>query len=143
MSKKRYKGNNSHNKLFSNPLKFYSETIYGGVYMKNKIIEKNKITYTKENLIKNIAEASGKNMGTVRAVYNELENIIAECLSSASIDTDISIRLFEGITIDSTFIPEKTKVNNLTGQIITTTKKIKPKANITRNYCEKLSACIE
>ena len=113
--------------------------------MKNEldIQEKTKVTYTKDMLIKNIAEASGKNVSIVRAVYNGLEDLIAEYLSSASHNTDVTIRLFEGITIDSTFIPEKIKVNNLTGQVITTTKKIRPKANITRNYCEKLSACIK
>lgn len=105
--------------------------------------EKIKTTYTKDILIKNIAETSGKNIGTVRAIYNELEDAIEKYLSSATPDTDVSIRLFEGITLDSTFVPEKTKVNNLTGKVITTTSKIKPKANITRYYCEKLSACLK
>ena len=113
--------------------------------MKNNldIQQKTKTTYTKDMLIKNIAEACGKNIGTVRAIYNELEDMIEEYLSSASPDSDVSIRLFEGITIDSTFIPEKTKVNNLTGNVITTTSKIKPKANVTRYYCEKLSASLK
>ena len=110
--------------------------------MKNNLNSqiKTKTTYTKDMLIKNIADTSCKNIGTVRAIYNALEASIEEYLSSATPDTDVSIRLFEGITIDSTFIPEKTKVNNLTGNVITTTSKIKPKANVTRYYCEKLSA---
>ena len=105
--------------------------------------KKIKTTYTKDMLIKNIAETCGKNIGTVRAVYAELENAIEKYLSSATPDTDVSIRLFEGITLDSTFVPEKTKLNNLTGKVITTTSKIKPKANITRYYCEKLSECLK
>lgn len=110
---------------------------------KLNIDKKNKITYTKEMIIKKIAQESGRNISTVRVIYNNLEDIIIDCLSSATVDTDITMRLFEGITIDSTFIPEKNKLNNLTGETITTIKKIKPKANITRNYCEKLSAYIK
>ena len=109
--------------------------------MKNKIDvqEKVKHTYTKDMLVRNIADMCDENMSTIRNIYNLLEQNIVRLLSSADQNTDISIRLFEGITIDSTFIPEKTKLNNLTGEVITTISKIKPKANITRSYCEKLT----
>lgn len=101
--------------------------------------EKVKHTFTKDMLVRNIADMCDENMSTIRNIYNLLEQNVAKLLSSADPNTDISIRLFEGITIDSTFIPEKTKINNLTGQVITATSKIKPKANITRSYCEKLT----
>ena len=90
-------------------------------------------------LIRNIADVCHKDINTIRGIYNALEENIAKLLSSASSESDVSIRLFEGITLDSTFVPEKTKVNNLTGKVITATSKIKPKANITRSYCEKLT----
>lgn len=106
--------------------------------MKNQ--EKTKVVYTKDMIIKCIADRCDKDLKTVRAIYNTLEKNIAEYLSSADLDKDISIRLFEGITIDSTFVPEKTKVNNLTGNVITSSSKIKPKANITRSYREKITA---
>ena len=102
-------------------------------------MEKEKITFTKEMLIKKVAEVSNKSGNTVRSVYNTFEKTIADLLASADKDTDITLRLFEGITLNSTFIPEKSKLNNLTGEVITTTSKIKPKANITRNYGEKLT----
>lgn len=108
--------------------------------MTNQIKEKNKVTYTKDKLIRKITENCNRDIHTVRTIYNSLEDMIAELLSSASPDTDISVRLFEGITLDSTFIPEKTKINNLTGKVITTISKIKPKANITRNYRDKLTS---
>ena len=102
--------------------------------------DKVKHTYTKDMLIRNIADACHKDMSTVRIIYNALEENVANLLSSASSEADVSIRLFEGITLDSTFVPEKTKVNNLTGKVITSASKIKPKANITRNYRNKLTA---
>lgn len=104
------------------------------------IQEKIKTTYTKKNLIENIANECGKSKNTVRDIYNALEENIATLLSSADINTDISVRLFEGISIDSSFILEKSKLNNLTGEVITTKSKIKPKANITRYYCDKLTS---
>ena len=97
--------------------------------MSNK--DKTKLTYTKDMLIKNIAMMSGNDVKVVRTIYNELEEDIARLLSLANQDTDVSLRLFEGIAINSTFVPEKTKINNLTGEEIVASSKIKPKANIT------------
>lgn len=106
--------------------------------------EKTKHTFTKNMLVKDIAD--GKNeqderieIDTVRLVYKRLEDAVFSALSSADEDTDVSVRLFEGITLNSEFVPEKTKINNLTGETITTTSKVKPAAHITRRYCEKLT----
>lgn len=104
-----------------------------------KTQDKVKRTYTKDMLIRGVANVCHKDMGTVRSIYNALEENVAKLLSSATPNADISIRLFEGITLDSTFVPEKTKVNNLTGKVITSASKIKPKANITRSYRNKLT----
>lgn len=105
--------------------------------MKN--IEKEKVTYTKDMLIKKIASDCKRDLKIVKTIYNSLEENIFDILSSATSNEDISIRLFEGIVLGSTYIPEKTKLNNLTGETIIASSKIKPKANITRNYCEKLT----
>lgn len=104
-----------------------------------KAQDKVKNIYTKGMLIRSVAEVCRKDMVTVRSIYNALEENVSKILSSASPEADVSIRLFEGITIDSTFVPEKTKVNNLTGKVIISKSKIKPRANITRNYRDKLT----
>lgn len=100
---------------------------------------KEKIRITKENLIRNIAKETNKNINDVRDFYNSLENLVFDILSSVEINGDISIRLFEGISLDGIYIPEKTKKNNLTGEVNLVESKIKPKFNITRSYCEKLN----
>lgn len=110
---------------------------YGGDIMSKN--EKTTLTYTKAMFINNIAMETGQDPKTVRSIYNALEEDISRFLLLADEDTDVSLRLFEGITINSTFVPEKAKVNNLTGEEIIASSKIKPKANITRNYCEKLN----
>ncbi len=100
---------------------------------------KEKIKITKESLIKDIAKQTNKSINDVKDTYNALEKTIFDILSSVYINGDISIRLFEGISLDGIYIPEKTKQNNLTGEIGLVERKIKPKFNITRSYCEKLN----
>ena len=94
-------------------------------------------TISKKKLVKSIRNSHTKTV--IRSVYNLLENIIFDSLSSVDKKQDVCIRLFEGISLDGTYIPEKTKKNNLTGEVNIVESKIKPKFNITRSYCEKLN----
>ena len=100
---------------------------------------KEKIKITKESLIRDIAKQTNKNVNDVKEFYNTLEKTIFDILSSVDVNGDISIRLFEGISLNGNYIPEKTKQNNLTGKMSLVESKIKPKFNITRSYCEKLN----
>ena len=70
---------------------------------------KEKIKITKENLIKDIANQNNKSISDVKDIYNTLERTIFDILSSVETNGDISIRLFEGISLDGVYIPEKTK----------------------------------
>lgn len=100
---------------------------------------KEQITITKENLIKDIAKQTNSKIVDVKVFYSALENTVFDILSSVDINGDISIRLFEGISLDGIYVSEKTKQNNLTGKVNFVKSKIKPKFNITRSYCEKLN----
>lgn len=100
---------------------------------------KEQIVITKESLIRNIAKNTNNNIYDVREVYNALENVIFDTLYSVDEKQDVCIRLFEGISLDGKYISKKTKRNNLTGKLSVVESKIKPKFNITRNYCEKLN----
>lgn len=93
----------------------------------------------KENLIRDVARQTNNNISDVKFVYNALENIIFRLLSSVNENEDVCIKLFEGISLDGKYMPEKTKKNNLTGETHFVEGKIKPKFNITRSYCEKLN----
>lgn len=101
---------------------------------------KEKIKVTKENLIRNIAKKTNKNINDVKEFYNSLENLIFDNLSSVDVNSDILIKLFEGISFEGIYISEKTKKNNLTGEVERIESKIKPRCNITRSYCEKLNS---
>lgn len=100
---------------------------------------KEQIKITKENIIKDVANQTNNNISVVKDIYNALEKTIFDALSSVESNGDITIRLFEGISLDGIYIPEKTKVNNLTGELSLVKSKIKPKFNITRSYCDKLN----
>ena len=100
---------------------------------------KNQIRFTKENLIKDIAKQTNNNISDVKEIYNALENLVFDILSSVNEDRDVDIRLFEGISLDGIYVPAKEKKNNLTGKTSLVESKIKPKFNITRSYVEKLN----
>ena len=100
---------------------------------------KEKIKITKDTLIRDIAKQTNKNINDIKDVYNTLEKTIFDILSSVKTNGDVTIRLFEGISLDGVYVPEKTKQNNLTGKVNLVESKIKPKFNITRSYCEKLN----
>lgn len=101
--------------------------------------EKEILTYTKANLIKSIAKECGFEQDEVRMVYESLDQHIVEALSKADEGTDVVVRLFDGVSMSSTFVPEMEKVNNLTGENIVSMCKIRPKVKLTRNYREKLT----
>lgn len=101
---------------------------------------KEKIKITKEFFVRDIAKQTNKNISDVKDVYNALEKTIFDILSSVDVHGDISIKLFEGISLDGIYVPEKTKQNNLTGKVRLVESKIKPKFNITRSYIEKLNS---
>ena len=92
---------------------------------------------SKKKLMKSIKNLHTKSV--VKDVYGVLENAIFDVLSSANKNQDVCIKLFEGITLDCVYVPENTKINNLTGKMSFVESKIKPKFNITRYYCDKLN----
>ena len=102
----------------------------------DKSTDENK-TISKKKLIKSIKSSHTKTV--VKDIYNMIEDVIFDTLSSVDKKQDVCIRLFEGISLDGKYAPEKTKINNLTGETSFVGSKIKPKFNITRSYCEKLN----
>ena len=94
---------------------------------------------TKESLIKEIAKQTNNSICDTKVFYNALEDVIFNLLSSVNENQNVCIKLFEGISLDGKYVSEKTKKNNLTGEIGLVDSKIKPKFNITRSYCEKLN----
>lgn len=94
---------------------------------------------TKEQLIKFLVEESNMDNKVLKNIYNILESKIRNLLAEANLNQNISIKLFEGITLNSKFVNQRRRKDNLTGKIVTFKSKIKTKAIITRRYNEKLN----
>lgn len=92
---------------------------------------------SKKKLIKSVKSSHTKTV--IKDIYGMFEHVIFDTLSSVDKKQDVCIKLFEGISLDGKYASEKTKNNNLTGEISLVGSKIKPKFNITRSYCEKLN----
>ena len=99
----------------------------------------NKIT--RDRLIRKIASATNYSIASVREVVNAMDEAILDYASSVDKENpEITIKIFEGVTLDAKYIPEKTKTNNLTGKTEHVESKIKPKFNVTRTYCQKVNS---
>lgn len=94
---------------------------------------------TKEQMIKLLAEELNLKTKSIKPIYNSLENKLRYLLSEANENQNVSVRLFEGISFNSQFIPKRQKLDNFTGKKTFYESKIKPKAVITRRYGEKLN----
>ena len=92
---------------------------------------------SKKKLVKSIRESHTK--AVVKNVYNTLEHLLFKSLSDVNKKHDITIKMFEGISLNGKFIPEQMKENHFTKQINLVESHIKPKFNITRSYREKLN----
>lgn len=74
----------------------------------------------------------------VNEFYKTLENCIVEILSDVQEGEETDITLFSGLHIKAVMVPPKQKKNCLTGKMITTKRKIKPKIKFSRYFEEAL-----
>ena len=94
---------------------------------------------TKNKIIKEVAKKEGLSVATMRSIYQTLENYIFDSLSNADQNKNINLQLFNGISIESSYIKEKEVKHPKTGKIFLTGSKIWAKPKITRHYNRKLN----
>lgn len=100
---------------------------------------KNRINRT--TIIKESAKEAGVDLETMRTCYCAVEKKIKDYISSVDENnTPLDIKLSEGISILSEYIPTKDKISNLTGKKITVEAHIKPKFNITRHFINSINS---
>lgn len=95
---------------------------------------------TKQEVIKLLAKECDMTVKSVGSIYNSLENRIRLMLGNVDETTNIEIHLFDGIKLESKFLPSKEKLNNLTGKTQRVDNKIKAKASLSRRYLENLNS---
>lgn len=103
------------------------------------IKDKNKITHTKDSISKEVARELKMSTSIVRDVIECIEDKVSKHLSEADARNDVSVRLFEGISISSKYVPESEHTCNFNGKNVTVSERIQPRAHITRSYREKIT----
>lgn len=78
-------------------------------------------------------------ISVINTVLDSVENTIFAIIKNTNYNEDVSIKLFDGLYINSTYSPSERRKNNLTGEIIDTKSKIKVKSKITRTYETKVN----
>ena len=90
-------------------------------------------------IIKKIAEKEDMKVATVRKIFDTMENIIFDHLSSTTPTENTIVKLFDGLNIDCKYISEKEIIHPDTKEKIIVRNKIWGKAKLTRYYNRKLN----
>lgn len=96
---------------------------------------------TQDELIKKIADEEGIDVTTVRKVFNSAEKNIFAYLSSTAPSEDVQIKILDGLSLDATYVPERT-INRGIFQDYNCSSKIKVKSTVTRYYIDKLNGAV-
>lgn len=92
---------------------------------------------SRDQLIKEVGKASSLSYARTKSVFNNIEKSVMEHLQEANENTDVAVRILDGVAIYSQFQPEKT--HNFLGNDIVVSERLKPKAIISRSYVRKLN----
>ena len=93
---------------------------------------------SRSDLMRIVANNTTASRDIVSEVYKAIEEALFEQVASADKNNDVEVKLFDGVTVRATYCPQKDKLNNLTGDVIKTVSRIRPKITFTRSYCDKL-----
>ena len=96
-----------------------------------KTIETKLKEFSKDKLITEVASRLNLYKESVDEVYSCFEAYILELLMMAGEDYDVSIRVFNGICLQSIYEREKKKISNITKKEVTVKPKLKFKAFFT------------
>ena len=99
-----------------------------------KLANKNNIKITKKDLAQFMSINYCIPYADVEDFISKYEETVLGVLANTNVDTDVSIKLFDGFFLHSKCIPKHTKINNLTGQVIDTQEKIKVVGKQTRKF---------
>lgn len=99
---------------------------------------KDTIKITRDKLVREVSKASSLSIAKTKSVFNNIEDVVTDHLSEADQNTDVVIRVFDGLNIMSTYQPEST--HNFLGKDIVVSQRIKPKAVLTRHYVDRINS---
>ena len=92
-----------------------------------------------ENLVEQIANKTYISPEAVAVILGAVEDVVIDKISSASKDTDVSVKLFDGFFIEGKYQEANEAENNLTGETIELPERINIRGRFTRAFKEKIS----
>lgn len=94
---------------------------------------------TQEQLIKEIANREGENVASVRDIITGMENLIYAYLSSATPTEDVTVKILNGVSITSKYVPGGESINPKTQEKIMIKPRIWSFPRVTWYYNNKLN----
>lgn len=94
--------------------------------------------YKKEDLVDMLAEKTGFYKMNMREVANALEDVILECLQSATFESDSELQLAPGVVLVGTRKAEGKAKDPRTGEVVISPEKVVPSAIFKQSIRRKL-----
>ena len=89
---------------------------------------------TREQLVKKLASETGFYQKDLRLVFDILGDVMLDYFNEATEDEDILVQLFLGCKVGCSIVPERTRVNPKTREVVTCKPTVKPKAQFSINF---------
>ena len=98
---------------------------------------------TREMVIKKLSEKTGFYMRDIKYVLSELDVLVKEYFADVDDDTEVVVQLVEGIKSGVKIVPQRTRRNPKTQEVITCCPQTKPFAIFSETFREKLQEVYE
>lgn len=98
----------------------------------------NYLNINQDTLIRQIADRENVNVAVVRKLFKSAEDIISDCLSSTAPSEEITIKLFNGISIKRKYIKEG-KYSKGMFKNINCSEHVKVKVHLSKYYNEQIN----
>ena len=100
-----------------------------------------KISLTKRDMIRQIAELSGHKINETELIWDTFEDVIVKYLKYAKEHKkDVEIKIFNGVTINGRFKPEEEKINNIDGEKHIVEDRLTVSSQVSRRFKDKINS---
>ena len=100
--------------------------------------KKETVKVSRDKVIELVAKMEHTTTDNIGSVFDSIEEVMITALSGVNENRDVLVKLFNGISVRGTYLPERLKKNNLTGKIIKVASNIKLKPAITKTFSDKI-----
>ena len=96
---------------------------------------------THESFLSQIAEREGLDIGFLRRIFKSAESLLFEYLSSVLPSEEVTVKLFNGISVKRTYLPKQAYTKGMF-QNISCQERVKAKASLSKYYNGQVNAAL-